>query len=94
CDAGAAWTGGCGVTAEENTLDISGTKTDPGTSNPSDGQGNPDTKPFTPLEKCNITSTSIEFCPTSPAVNGVGEIPEITLTDLAQFAPAPATLSA
>lgn len=94
CDAGAAWTGGCGVTAEENTLDISGTKTDPGTSNPSDGQGNPDTKPFTPLEKCNITSTSIEFCPASPAVNGVGEIPQVTLTDLAQFAPAPATLSA
>ncbi|WP_433584467.1 PKD domain-containing protein [Microbacterium hydrocarbonoxydans] len=27
-------------------------------------------------------------------MNGVGEIPEITLTDLAQFAPAPATLSA
>jgi hypothetical protein len=66
----------------------------PGTSNPSDGQSDPDTKSFTPLEKCNITSTSIEFCPTSPAVNGVGEIPEVTLTDLAQFAPAPATLSA
>ncbi|WP_448720812.1 hypothetical protein [Microbacterium natoriense] len=87
--------GHCPIAGNDGSqIDITGTKTDPGTSNPSDGQGNPDTKPFAPLEKCTITSTSIEFCPASPAVNGVGEMPQVTLTDLAQFAPAPATLSA
>lgn len=65
----------------------------PGTDS-TDGTSDPDTKTFTPVEKCNITTTTIEFCPVSPTVNGVGEIPEVTLTDLAQFAPAPATLSA
>lgn len=75
-------------------VDVTGVQTDPGTSDSTDGTSDPDTKTFTPVEKCNITTTTIEFCPVSPTVNGVGEIPEVTLTDLAQFAPAPATLSA
>lgn len=76
-----------------SSVDLTGTRTDPGTDS-TDGTSDPDTKTFTPVEKCNITTTTIEFCPVSPTVNGVGEIPEVTLTDLAQFAPAPATLSA
>lgn len=75
-------------------LDLTGTKTDPGTSDSTDGPSDPNSKTFTPTEKCNITTTTIEFCPVRPTVNGVGEIPEITLTDLEQFAPAPVTLSA
>lgn len=66
----------------------------PGTSDSTDGPSDPNSKTFTPTEKCNITTTTIEFCPVRPTVNGVGEIPEITLTDLEQFAPAPVTLSA
>ncbi len=86
----------CDLRVDNNgtEVDVTGVQTDPGTSDSTDGTSDPDTKTFTPVEKCNITTTTIEFCPVAPTVNGVGEIPEVTLTDLAQFAPAPATLSA
>lgn len=75
-------------------IDLTGTKSDTGTSDSTDGTPDPDTKTLTPVEKCNITTTTIEFCPVSPTINGVGAIPAVTITDLAQFSPTPATLSA
>jgi hypothetical protein len=88
--------GGIGIITgtDGSEVSVTGTKTTPGSSDSTDNRSDPGSKTLTPLEKCDITPTTVEFCPTAPARNGVGVVPDVTLTDLAQFAPSPTTLSA
>lgn len=105
CDAGVSWIGGCGISNSGTTLNITGSRTSPDThqaqtnENASD-TGDGDQTPAAPFRDrlCERSITHLRLCqtattPADPAAQPLASpgAPTITITDLATFAPDPAT---